>query len=417
MLKKAFVVKVVWLGLLVVALGAAFGVAAKEQVTISFWHHYNAQSPENEILTKVLIPSFEKQYPHIKVKAVPHEWDQLHKKILVSTSSNQLPDVARADIAWVPEFQKLNILVPLNKEMADFQTVAQDLLDGPMVTARVKGDYYGLALNTNTKILFYNKSLFDSAGVSVPKTLDEFFAVARKLSKRTGRPVWGYAEPALAGWNICPFIWSNGGEITDPEYKVASGYLNSAQNVEIIQKLADLYRDGAMTGFTQGAIPLTDGYAQGRYGMILEGPWKFAELEVSYPQFEPATAPMPAGAGGSVQVLGGEDIVMFKTAQKEAAWAFMKFMTGEFAQVEMAKAGQIPVNKKALESSVVRNNKNLLPFLEAIKTARPRPPVSTWPEIDKELTYAVTLSILGEKPVQECLDEAAQKIDLLLARQ
>ena len=417
MFKKASLVRVIGLCLFIVALGTAFGVSAQEQVTISFWHHYNAQSPENETLNKVLIPAFEKQYPHIKVKAVPHEWDQLHKKILVSTSSNQLPDVARADIAWVPEFQKLNILVPLNQEMEDFHTVAEGLLEGPMATARVKGDYYGLALNTNTKILFYNKALFDRAGVSVPKTLDEFFMAARKLSKKTGRPIWGYAEPALAGWNICPFIWSNGGEITDPEYKVASGYLNSAQNVEIIQKLADLYRDGAMTGFSQGAIPLTDGYAQGRYGMILEGPWKFAELEVSYPQFNPVTAPMPAGKGGSVQVLGGEDIVMFKTAQKEAAWAFMRFMTGEYAQVEMAKVGQLPVNKKALESSVVRDNKNMLPFLEAIKTARPRPPVSTWPEIDKELTYAVTLSILGEKPVQESLEEAAKKIDLLLSRQ
>ena len=417
MFNKSFVVKVVLLSLFIVALLTAFGVSAKEQVTISFWHHYNAQSPENEKLNSLLIPAFEKKHPHIKVKAVPHEWDQLHKKILVSTSSNQLPDVARADIAWVPEFQKLNILVPLNKEMGDFNAVTQGLLDGPMATARVKGDYYGLALNTNTKILFYHKSLFDKAGVSVPKTMDEFFAVARKLSKKTGRQIWGYAEPALAGWNICPFIWSNGGEITDPEYKVASGYLNSAKNVEIIQKLAVLYRDGAMTGFNQGAIPLTDGYAQGRYGMIIEGPWKFAELEISYPQFNPVTAPMPAGQGGSAQVLGGEDIVMFKTAKKEAAWEFMKFMTSEYAQVEMAKVGQIPVNKVAIDSSVIRSNKNMLPFLEAIKTAKPRPPVSTWPEIDKELTYAVTLSILGEKPVQESLDEAAKKIDLLLSQQ
>ena len=152
-------------------MGTAFGVSAQEQVTISFWHHYNAQSPENETLNKVLIPAFEKQYPHIKVKAVPHEWDQLHKKILVSTSSNQLPDVARADIAWVPEFQKLNILVPLNQEMEDFHTVAEGLLEGPMATARVKGDYYGLALNTNTKILFYNKAFILTARGSVFRRL------------------------------------------------------------------------------------------------------------------------------------------------------------------------------------------------------------------------------------------------------
>lgn len=417
MCKKSFSIRVLLLSLIFISLFASFGISANEQVTINFWHHYNAQSPENEKLINLIIPAFEKQYPHIKVKAIPHEWDQLHKKLLVSTSSNQLPDVARADIAWLPEFQKLNILVPLNKEMGDFSAVAHRLLDGPMATAKVKGDYYGLALNTNTKILFYNKDLFSRAGVKVPKTMDEFFSAARKLSKKTGRQIWGYAEPALAGWNICPFIWSNGGDITDPEYKVASGFLNSEKNIEIIQKLADLYRDGAMTGFNKGAIPLTDGYALGRYGMIIEGPWKFAELENSYPQFKPATAPMPAGKGGSAQVLGGEDIVMFKTAKKEAAWEFMKFMTSEYAQIEMAKVGQIPVNKVAIDSSIIKNNKNMLPFLEAIQTAKPRPPVSTWPEIDKELTYAVTLSILGEKSVKESLDEAAKKIDILLAQQ
>ncbi|MBZ4647360.1 MAG: transporter substrate-binding protein [Clostridia bacterium] len=390
----------------------------KEKVTISFWHHYNAQSPENKTLNEVIIPAFEEKFPHIKVKAVSHEWAQLHKKILVSASANQLPDVARSDIAWVPEFQKLNILVALDKEMKDFQNVANNILEGPMNTAKVKGNYYGLGLNTNTKILFYNKEMFDKAQVAVPKTMDEFFEAARKLTKEeNGQKIWGYAEPALSGWNICPFIWSNGGDITDPEYKVATGYLNSPETIEIIQKLADLYKDGAMIGFNKGDIPLTDGYGRGRYAMIIEGPWKFAELAGSYPDFKPETAQMPAGKGGSAQVLGGEDIIMFSTANKEAAWEFMKFMTGEFAQIEMAKVGQIPVNKTAIESDAVKGIKNFAPFLKAIKTAKPRPPVSTWPEIDKELTTAVTLAITGEKPVKAALDDAAKKIDELLKKQ
>lgn len=390
----------------------------KEKVTIQFWHHYNAQSPENKILNDVVIPEFQKKFPHITVKAVSHEWAQLHKKILVSASANQLPDVARSDIAWVPEFQKLNILVALDKEMKDFQEVANKILEGPMNTAKVKGNYYGLGLNTNTKILFYNKEMLDKMQLEVPDTMDKFFETARKLTRKEGgQQIWGYAEPALSGWNICPFIWSNGGDVTDPQYKVATGYLNSPATVEIIQKLADLYRDGAMVGFNNGDIPLTDGYGQGRYAMIIEGPWKFAELAGSYPEFKPATAQMPSGKGGSAQVLGGEDIIMFANAKKAAAWEFMKFMTDPFAQVEMAKVGQIPVNKNAIESDEVKSIKNFAPFLEAIKTAKARPPVSTWPEIDKELTNAVTLAILGEKPVKDALDEAAQKIDELLKTQ
>ena len=45
---------------------------------------------------------------------------------------------------------------------------------------------------------------------------------------------------------------------------------------------------------------------------------------------------------------------MFNTANKEAAWKFMQFMTSEYAETEMAKCGQIPVNKNALESDTVK---------------------------------------------------------------
>ncbi len=391
--------------------------SSAEPVEISFWHHYNAQSAENKTLTDVIIPEFNKKFPNITVKPVSHEWDQLHKKILVSSSSGQLPDAARLDSAWLPEFQNLDILVALDKEMSDFKDVAGKLLEGPMNTAKIKGNYYGLGLNTNTKILFYNKEMFEQAGLNAPKTMDEFFETARKLTvKKDGRQIWGYSEPALSGWNICPFIWSNGGELTDPDCKVATGYINSEATVEIIQKLADLYKDGAMIGFNKGDIPMTDGYGTGRYAMIIDGPWKFAELKGSYKDFKAAAANMPAGKGGSAQVLGGEDISVFTNGQKAAAWEFIKFMTGDFAQTEMAKVGQIPVNTAALNSDTVKNNADMAPFIEALKTARARPAVSTWPAIDKELTNAVLLAVMGEKPVKEVMDALAVKMDELLKK-
>ena len=109
----------------------------EEPVTINFWHHYSAQSAENETLMNVLIPKFEEENPGYKVNAVSHEWADLHDKILVSASSNTLPDVARLDIAWVPEFQKMNILVPLDQQMSDFNDVAGQLLPSAMSTAPV----------------------------------------------------------------------------------------------------------------------------------------------------------------------------------------------------------------------------------------------------------------------------------------
>lgn len=134
----------------------------------------------------------------------------------------------------------------------------------------------------------------------------------------------------------------------------------------------------------------------------------------AYPDFAYETAAMPEGEGGSVSVLGGEDISMFTSANKEAAWKFMQFMTSEFAQVEMSKCGQIPVNEAALENETVKEA-DFAPFLEAIKTAKSRPTVSCWSEIDSELATAVTAVMNDEKAAQDAMDELAEKVDALLA--
>lgn len=388
---------------------------AEETVTINFWHHYSAQSAENETLMNVLIPAFEAENPGIKVNAVSHEWAELHDKVLVSANSNALPDVARCDIAWLPEFQKMGILVALDEEMADFADVSGQLLDSAMSTAVIGGHYYALALNTNSKIVFYNTAMLEAADVKVPTTMDEWVEAIKKLSgeNANGQQVWGWNEPALAGWNICPFIWSFGGSLTNEDQTAATGYINSPATVKAIETFAELVKAGGITGFNAGDIPMTDGFGTGRYAMMLEGPWKSAELAGAYPDVAYGTAPIPAGEGGSISVLGGEDIAMFNSANKEAAWKFMQFMTSEYAETEMAKCGQLPVNKAALESETVKAA-DYVPFIEAIQTAKARPTVAAWSEMDNDLQVAMNAVVTGEKTAQEAMDELAAAWDLLL---
>ena len=80
----------------------------------------------------------------------------------------------------------------------------------------------------------------------------------------------------------------------------------------------------------------------------------------------------------------------------------------------MAKCGQILVNTKTLESKEVKESA-FAPFLEAITTAKTRPPVASWAKIDNELTTAMTDMIINSADVQKTLDQLATKIDTLLA--
>ncbi len=82
----------------------------------------------------------------------------------------------------------------------------------------------------------------------------------------------------------------------------------------------------------------------------------------------------------------------------------------------MAKCGQIPVNKEALDSDRVVANADYAPFLDAITTAKARPPVASWSEIDNELTTAMTSIIsAGDADVQKLWMLLATKVDALLA--
>ena len=95
------------------------------------------------------------------------------------------------------------------------------------------------------------------------------------------------------------------------------------------------------------------------------------------------------------------------------AWKFMQFMTSEFAETEMAKCGQIPVNKAALESDTVKAA-DYAPFIEAIQTAKARPTVAAWNEMDNGLQIAMNAVVTGEKTAQEALDALATEWDELL---
>ena len=161
---------------------------------------------------------------------------------------------------------------------------------------------------------------------------------------------------------------------------------------------------------------MTDGFATGRYGFIIDGPWKISELREGYPDFKYGTADIPKGKGGSVSVLGGESISIFNNSkQSKEAWEFAKFMTSEFAQNEMVKADQIPVNKKTLETKEVKES-NFSPFLESIKTAKSRPTVPGWTEIDDSISTTMTNIMNDKVTVKDGLDNLSEHIDEILSR-
>jgi multiple sugar transport system substrate-binding protein len=414
------------LALIVTALGPLAAVRAQDGTpaideslsgTVTYWTAYNTVSPEFKALTEEVIPAFNARYPNVEIDAQAIPYDDLRQKLLTGIAGGQTPDLLRADIIWVPEFAELGALAKLDELMPDFATYKEQFYPGPLATNFYNGNYYGLPLDTNTRIMFYDKTVFDAAGITeAPKTLDEVTAACDKIKALNKADTFCFAEGGTGAWNILPWIWSAGGAITDPDYTTATGYLNGAASVQAVTMLRDMLNNGTLSpGILGGGIATSDAIGKDQVGFIVDGPWMPPIFEAQYPDLQYDLAPFPAGAGGSISVVGGEDIVLFESSKnKDAALAFMRFALEEEPQIMMGKTGQMPV----LQS--LTGNPELPPyfavFQEQLATAQPRTPSPAWPKIDDAINTAVQQVLRGEKEPQAALDEAAAAVDELLKK-
>jgi len=391
--------------------------AAKQPdpVTITFWHTYNTDGVETKTLNEVVIPAFQKKYPWITVKAVVQPYDGLHDSLVTAAAGGTTPDVMRMDIIWTPEFAKLGALEPLDS-YPGFADLKNSVFSGPLATNAYKGKYYGLPLDTNTQVFVYNPDYLKAAGLSAPpKTLDEFKKYAATFKGKKDQIA--FAPSGTGPWSMLPLFWSLGGKVTNDDYSKASGFLNSDDSVAALQTLVDMQKDGTFAGTTLGGQPGTwDGFKAGKYGAILDGPWFFSIMQNDL-KGKMQGALVPAGKGGSISVVGGENIVMFKSAKnKDAAWKFIQFMLSDEAQVAMAKVGQMPVTKSASADPVMKETGYYDAYVEQLKTAQPRTPVPAWSKIEKILSDSFEAAFRGTTTPKAALDKAAQDIDALLAQ-
>jgi multiple sugar transport system substrate-binding protein len=386
---------------------------AASKTTITFWDAYTP--PTETGAFDQVIRRFEKVHPNIVVRPAHFSYNDLQQKLLTATAGGSLPDVLRSDIIWVPQYAKLGVYAPLDKVLPGFKAIARTVYPGPLATNYWHGHYYGLPLDTNTRIQLYNKSALAQAGLSSPpRTFAQLRAAAPKLK---AKGIYMFADGGTGGWNVLPWIWSAGGSLTNKTYTKATGYLNSTKSIAGIQLLVDLYKDGAIPNLilgASGALQTSDGVPQGKYATILDGPWMFPIWAGSYPDFTPGEARVPKGVGGSVSVVGGEDIAMIKSTKHAAATkAFIKFMLSPHAQLQMAKAGQMPV-VKSVGAQLTKIHAYYRTFVQQLATARPRTPSPNWSKIDQVLSTEVANAISGKATTKQALTAAAHQIDGLL---
>jgi len=386
---------------------------AGQKVTVTYWH--TMSDPEAAQLNKV-ISAFEEENPNITIKPTKFAYDDFKTAILTAVAGGDVPDTARIDIIWVPEFADKGWLLRLDGNMAGFETLINRTFPGPRATARWKEHYYGLPQNTNTQVLLWNKERFDQAGIDgPPATIQEFAADARKLSN-PGKEQYGYALGGTYFWAPAPIFYAMGGRIVSPDLTTADGYINGPESVRAFTLLTQLYKDGAISpNLLGGGIGTSDGHASGKYAMIIDGPWMVDIYADTYPDFNVHFAMIPKGPDGNTSsVVGGEDAVIFDgSTHKEAAKKWLAYLLSSDAQKTMAQVGVIPTLSELRGDPALPDYFDV--FMQQLQTARARVAHPRWSDMDGAINNAFQRMLRGDQSPQAALDQAAKEIDKLLA--
>ncbi|HET7016424.1 MAG TPA: extracellular solute-binding protein [Streptosporangiaceae bacterium] len=403
--------------------GSTHSSGSSSPIVLQFWNTYNQTDSEASTIAKVIIPAFEKSHPGIKVVSdvYPTTETEMYSKMLAAINAGNPPDIVRADISWVPGLAQEGALVPLSKDMPGFSAVAASVYPGTMAPVNWKGTDYGLPLDTNTQCLYWNKADFKAAGISgPPTTMNDLLADAKKLTN-PAKKQWGLGIDGTDLWNLLPYVWSAGGQITSNSLNTASGFLNGPATVGELTTISKLVSTGEVgsdiLGGT-GVISGEEGFPTGKYAMYIDGPWAVGTFSGGTPALtynkDYGIAQMPAGAGGSISVVGGEDLIV-PSGGKHAAAAeeFVKYMLSATAQQEMAKAGQMSVLKSAsvFETKLASY---YAPFAEQLGQAEARPPVPNYAKIDAAISNAILAALHGKGTMKAEIDAVTPQVNQLL---
>ncbi|WP_339205188.1 extracellular solute-binding protein [Paenibacillus sp. FSL K6-3182] len=393
--------------------------AGGKKVTIEYWHTYSDQ--EEKVLTENIKPLFEKENPGIELKLTRMPYEGLKEQVIAGVAGDAAPDLMRMDIIWVPEFAKMGALQDISKNEG-FDALKANTFEAPMETNAYNGGYYGVPVNTNTKIAIYNKAVLDEIGVKeAPATMDEFVAAA-KLAVAKGKP-GGIGIGGANVWAASPYFWSLGGSLTNEDYTKVDGYLNSPESVKALETIVQWNKDGLVTPTILGGEPgAWDGMKNNDYMMIDDGPWFYSilmnEAESKFKPLEQTVRGLiPAGAGGSRSVVGGEDLVIFANSKHpQEAWTFAKWMLGDEPQKIMSKLGLIPTNKTAANDPAFLEQPFVTEYVKQLETALPRTPIPQYGEMEGIVNLAFEKAVRGELKPKEALDEAAKNIEAILKK-
>ncbi len=332
------------------------------------------------------------------------------------------------DLFWIPgtdvaRFAKLGLILNLADEAAADETFSLDTFYPQIMqhlTVSLDGGdaLWGLPRDVSAFVIFYNKDLFDEAGLDYPVDVDPWdwdaFYNAAKAIDQLGDEVKGFGMNAW--WaNYGYFINAAGSSFFNEDFSACG--LNNPGTVEGLTFASKLYTEGIAVPWGEDSEPP---FLAGNVGMFFNGRWATPGV-LANATFNWDVAELPVGpAGPSNWVFWGAYVINAKTEHPAEAWQLLMQLTSADIQGQVAALGaNIPSRAYSDEAAVgaflatfdgAINNQA---WINGLSYGVAEAPLwkGDWPKIDVIYYNGVTKVLNGEMTAQDFADTVCQEAD------
>lgn len=376
-----------------------------KKTEILFWSPFSGSDGP---FMKKIVDKYNGSQDQYKVNFVIQPNGEYYKQLDVALSTGkESPDMMIMHVDQVPTYASKDQLQPIDEIAAGAGINKADFADAATTYSTLDGKWFSIPLDIHPLVMYYNKDLFDKAGISAaPTNRTEFDDAVQKLTDKE-KGVYGYVVPTL--WPqqfIFPtLVWQNGGELwngTDVAY-------NSPEAVEMVQWLRGMVDKGVSPGNVQqdGENTL---FLQGKNAIQFNGPWmksQFDEAGLNY-----GVAPVPQiGKAKQAVFAGSHGFVIPKSVTDAGKTAgigdFLKYVSTN--SMDWAESGQALASKPMLESDAFKALTFQNNVASAFSYVQFAPNVLNWGTISEPIWGELNNALLGKKDAQKALDDAAAK--------
>ncbi len=193
-----------------------------------------------------VVKLFEQKYPNIKITYEFAGWADYWTKVTTQAAGNNLPDIMQQDYAYISEWSKKGLIIPLDQYKTDGTLKFDDVAPASLEGGIIDGKLYGVNLGNNSQTILVDVDAFKKAGVDLPSqtwTWADFEKITNELHDKLGIPGMSYGM-----WNDQFFkniMLTTGQQFYDPSGKKL-GFTDPQPLVDYFNMLLRLQKSGAM---------------------------------------------------------------------------------------------------------------------------------------------------------------------------